>query len=640
MSTDAAQSVDRNILLRNLGLLARVDPALADRIGRTVPDGSVAVVPSRSGEPTASVQTPDGRRIWLHSRYHPADEAERFAGQLDADADNFCQVINGFGLGHHVKAVARRTGGQSLLIVVEPNLQILRAAFEHMDFAETLAPGRFVLLDSDDPGQLHEKLTPHSSVFMLGAQLLAHPSAERLDREFHARMRTALTDYAAFCRTSLVTLVGNARTTCTNIALNLPTLVATPPIDILADRFKGFPGVVVSAGPSLRKNVDQLAGVADRLVIVGVQTVLKPLLSMGVRPDFVTSLDYHEISRRFFEGIGDFGDIHLVAEPKANPRVIEAFGGPVSLLSNSFATLCLGPELGDRGGLRAGATVAHLAFYLAQYLGCDPIILIGQDLGFTGGVYYSPGVALHQAWRPELGRWVTMELKEWQRIVRSRQILRKAVDQQGRDIYTDEQMFTYVQQFERDFAQSPARVIDATEGGLAKKGAEAMPLAGAIQRFCTRPIPRERLAYRRETCWYDASRLAAGREAIARRREELAAFRRNCRQTAELLGKLQKLTDKPAEFNRRLRRVEELRRKVLGEQGTILRMVTDMSQLAELRKFSADRRLELDRLDGVEKVRRQLGRDAEFVKGLTDGCDELEELLKRTLRRFDEAGGD
>jgi hypothetical protein len=85
-------------------------------------------------------------------------------------------------------------------------------------------------------------------------------------------------------------------------------------------------------------------------------------------------------------------------------------------------------------------------------------------------VYYAPGVPIHDLWRPETNRFRTLEMLEWERIVRGREILRRIQDVDGHDIYTDEQMYTYLQQFERDFAATPARVIDATEGGAIKRG--------------------------------------------------------------------------------------------------------------------------------------------------------------------------
>src|SRR5262249_52349373 len=146
-------------------------------------------------------------------------------------------------------------------------------------------------------------------------------------------------------------------------------------------------------------------------------------------------------------------------------------------------------------------------------LGCDPIIFIGQDLAFTGHVYYAPGVAMHRAWTPELGRFVTLEMKEWQRIVRHRPILRKVDGADGRSLYTDEQMFTYLQQFERDFARAPQKIIDATQGGAAKRGTVAMPLSEAIASHCTKPLEPSRFDYLGRA-WYDASQLSPAREAL------------------------------------------------------------------------------------------------------------------------------
>jgi len=65
------------------------------------------------------------------------------------------------------------------------------------------------------------------------------------------------------------------------------------------------------------------------------------------------------------------------------------------------------------GQLPAGATVAHLAYYLGRYLGCDPVVLVGQDLGFTDGQYYAAGAAIHDVWAPELNEFNTLETMEW-----------------------------------------------------------------------------------------------------------------------------------------------------------------------------------------------------------------------------------
>lgn len=641
--------VTDDVYLRNMAALWRVDPRLAYAIDQLPIDASVRMEPSRAGPPTALVDLPDGRRHYLHSRYDPSAEADQFCRtQTDGDSQALVAVLCGLGLGHHVAPLLAQLGGDGVVIVVEPDLMTIKSALSCHDFSSIIAGRRLVFLTSDDKAELHARLDPHAAIMMLGTRFVAPPAMRVLNVEFQQRVRSLLTEYAAYSKMSLVTLLANARITCANIANNLPFYVATPPIDGLRGRFAGRPAVVVAAGPSLGRNVDQLRAARDRVVIIAVQTTLKPLLARGITPDFVTSLDFSDLSRRFFENVAADG-VFLVAEPKASWQVIDAFlGGPpgirgrparrLSLLDNVFARRCLGDELAARGGLRAGSTVAHLAFYLAEYLGCDPIILLGQDLGFTGGVYYTPGVTIHDAWRPELGRFATLEMKEWERIARMRPILRRATDVFGRPIYTDEQMSTYLQQFERDFAACAARVIDATEGGVRKSSTTVMPLADALHQFACRPIDREASEF--AAAALDSARLPAAAAALRKRLAELAEFRGLCEQTRALLAEMENLLDRPAEFDRRIVRVDELREMVFA-RGMIFQMVSDVSQLAELQKFSADRRLASDQsraaasgeMSAADRARRQLARDRRFVVALLEGCAALQSILESAVQR-------
>ncbi len=127
--------------------------------------------------------------------------------------------------------------------------------------------------------------------------------------------------------------------------------------------------------------------------------------------------------------------------------------------------------------------MAHLSVSLAEFLGCTTVVLVGQDLGFTDGLYYCPGTAVHRVWEAELSPWNTLEMMEWQRIARMRGSLQRREGLAGRPCLTDGQMSAYLQQFERDFARMRAagmRVVDATEGGLVKAHTEAATLAEAL----------------------------------------------------------------------------------------------------------------------------------------------------------------
>jgi len=628
------------IYVRNMAVLFRADPRLAQRIDECADDGSVVVEQAKTGMPTVAVRVPGSDRpLYLHSRVDPEAEARRLAESVDV-GDSLCYIVGGFGLGYHLRALFARFKGEAFIVVTEPNLRLLKAAMETVDLSELLAANRCIILTSTDKNEVQTRLEPHNTAMMMGAQFVTHAPSERAAGDFQAAMRKLLADHMTYCRMSLVTLVANSRITCRNVANNLPRFLSTPPIDVLRERFAGYPAVVVSAGPSLRRNIDQLAGLKGKAVIIAVQTTYKTLLGRGLVPDFVTTLDYHEMSQRFFEGVTDFSGTHLVAEPKVNWNVLDIYKGPVSVLANNFAGLILGRKLSARDGLKAGATVAHLSLYLAVYMGCDPIVLIGQDLGYTDNVYYLPGVAIHDLWRPELNRFYSIEMKEWERIVRARAILMKAKDIHGNDIYTDEQLFTYLQQFEGDFAAlPPGRVIDATEGGVRKTGAAVMSLAEVAARYCTKPLPAERFDYLRKLNWDDRSLLPAGRAEVEKRLHDIDEMGETCDRMLALLKELTGLVDRPAEFNRRIAEVDALRVRV-RQLIRAYEIISAVSQMAELQRFSADRRIAMDDLDEASRARRQLERDIRFVESIIEGVGVAREVLTECLARFDAAIGE
>jgi hypothetical protein len=642
------------IFLANMRQLWRANARLAQRIDDLPFDASLELQPSKSGPPTASVVTSDGRRIYLHSRYDPVREAAEFCKTLEKP-DAACIVLCGLGLGYHVKALFEIYGDESSILIGEPDLVTIKTALERTDLSKELSTGRIEFITDLEKAALHERLQRHFTLLMLGTLFAVPPVSRDYHADFHADFRQAIMDYAAFAKLSLVTLVKNAAITCKNIANNLPTYLSTPPADILRDRFKGFPAILVAAGPSLSKNINELAQLAPgespgaKCVIIAAQTTLRPLLARGIKPHFVTSLDFSEMSRQFFEGLDIPADTVLVAEPKASWHVIDTFRSAnvvqppsavnrshrVILLDNEFAHRCVGEDLAKRTPMEAGATVMHLAFYLAQWLGCDPIIFIGQDLAFTGHCYYSPGVAIHRAWSAETSRFCTLEMKEWERIVRHRSILRKVKDIDGRDIYTDDQMFTYLEQFERDFARCPATIIDATQGGARKTGAQVMSLSDAAKQFCRSTLDPRRFDYL-QSRWHDPTKLRPGGDRLRARLAELAEFHGLCKETRKLLAELQSLVNDPPRFNRRLVRVDELRT-LVQEHDLIFAMVRDVSQLGELQRFSADRGLTADDSAGGRRARRQLDRDIRFLDSLLEGAEQLRGILEESLARFDQA---
>jgi len=106
-------------------------------------------------------------------------------------------------------------------------------------------------------------------------------------------------------------------------------------------------------------------------------------------------------------------------------------------------------------------------------------------------------------------------------------------------------------------------------------------------------------------------------------------------ETADVLERLDKLVERPAEFNRLVARVDELRTRMSRYQTTY-ELVVSVSQVAELRRLRADRTILDDQEETPESARRRLRRDREYVAAFIDGCDYLEKTLPEALARVRE----
>jgi hypothetical protein len=463
---------------------------------------------------------------------------------------------------------------------------------------------------------------PQLAAISVGQRVIEHPISVQLHADFFATIRGLIEEFLAFGKTTVTTLLVNSRRTCENLARNIPWYVSSPHIGRLKNAMAGKPAIVVSAGPSLRKNKHLLKAASENAVIVSVQTTFQQLIDLGVEPDFVTSLDYHDISTQFFRNIPPGVRTELVAEPKASPEVFKLHPGPLSLLGNDFIEKLLAEMSLNHPQLTAGATVAHLAFYLAEHLGCNPIIFVGQDLGFADGLAYAPGTAYDDLWRTQTGRFETVEMLQWQRIVRDRAILRRVPDYQGKPTYTEERLYTYLQQFERDFLKSDRTIIDASEGGVAKRGARSMKLCDALEEFCRQPIERKVIAASAPS----AARLEEAAECLGKRCEEAERVQQVSRDTLPLLAAMRDNLSDQSQVNQLIGQIDTLRTAMNG-LGRVYQLITQLSQRSELDRYAADRRISASGLSGMERQRRQIERDMSNVEHLIAAADDFQSVV-------------
>ena len=175
-----------------------------------------------------------------------------------------------------MRELNNRLRGDAEIICFESSIPLLATALTCVDLEEPIRNGRLIIFTEVNKTELHGRLQTLSTLIMLGTQFVTRPPSQRAAPDAHERFAEAMTEVISVSRMTLMTMVSNAWITCRNIAMNLVHYVSTPPIDILKNRFAGVPGIVIAAGPSLSRNMDQLADPQRRAVRCAVHPVLLP----------------------------------------------------------------------------------------------------------------------------------------------------------------------------------------------------------------------------------------------------------------------------------------------------------------------------------------------------------------------------
>jgi len=560
-----------NYYQKNIQALAAVNPHLAEQLTQTS-TAAAEIIQTRAAVPSVRLSDAGGRSITLHSAVDPLREAQRLVASQYKPGTNTC-LVYGFGLGYHLDALIEKLPDNASVLVVEPQVSIFNLALFVRDLSRLFANRNIFWAVGED---IYQVPAHFGEVFRVtsieGFSIITHNPSIRLCGDYFNILD-------ALCRKWIVAVGGNfltnvqaVRKYLSNTLENIMAVAKHPPIKKLFGRFRNVPALVVSAGPSLDRNLDLLRVLEHSALLICVDTSLGPLYRSGIRPHLVLAGDPSELNFRHLEGLGETGAA-LVAEPMTHPRIVSEFKGKKFIMSfNETLMRKLSEFMGDFGTVKAWGSISTGAFDLARRLGCDPIVFVGQDLSFTGGRYYAHGTYQEQRWLRELSNLVTLDEIHRRRMVNENNL--KAVDIFGRPVGTSKVLDAYRQYFEREISETSARVINATEGGVGFLGVENLPLEEVLWRFARKhqPIRQTISKVRSHRSKKEISQLFHYLKGISGELEKMCL---SCNQGFELAREIhqQQSDDCKADFNK----IEDIYVK-LHKQKETLEMVGNANQ--------------------------------------------------------------
>jgi hypothetical protein len=439
----------------------------------------------------------NSREVRLHSAYDPDLEAERAVDAFSTGRATMI-AVSGVALGYHLDCLRRKF----------PDKQIV--AIEHDPEVVTIArrvyprhlEGVTVITSSAGLSSVFEEI---DIAGFRGIAHYIHRPSYLLYKDFYDAIIRDMGQYVSSKISDLLTRFEFEERWIRNILANAKYLFTSARVLGLFSAFDGCPGVIVSAGPSLRGNVRLLGRMRDRALIVAVDTAAPVLQRNNIDPHIIMTLDAQKYSIKHFLGLRGNGAA-LLADMVCYPTVIRSYRGPRILSTTSKYYTSSGGELKREttpimgwiekyadpiGDIQSGGSVSTSAFDLLLNLGCSPIVLVGQDLAYTGREIHCSGTYHNDEWLARSSRLLNLDTIN-QNVIRKRKIKYvQAYGGAGR-VISDFVLDLYRVWFEDSAGKVKVPVINATEGGARIANTDERSLQTLIDQYPVRsPSPGE-----------------------------------------------------------------------------------------------------------------------------------------------------
>jgi hypothetical protein len=329
---------------------------------------------SKTGHLTCLCEKNNGEKFLIHSKYAPIQEAARMVKAQLKGYDFFEKVIvYGFGCGHHIRELQKIVEDNVEIEVWETNIAFFYEVLKQDDFTNIFKDKRLKIKITQ---QINEFFSEFESLDSNKVAIIIHQPSLRLIPKFLHPFQLAMEKFLV----KMTTINNFSHVLKENFLSN--TSLEHSSIASFVQQFENVPVIMVSAGPSLEKNIHLLHEAQKHSLVCCVGTALKPLLNSGIHPDFFMMIDPKD---QVFEQIEDICDLNipLFYLSTVNKNVPLKYKGPKFIVYQEGYLLA--EEYAHREGIpiiRSGGSVATALFDLLLKFGFSSICLVGQDLAY------------------------------------------------------------------------------------------------------------------------------------------------------------------------------------------------------------------------------------------------------------------
>lgn len=562
----------------------------------------------------------DGQRYRFNSAFRPLQEAERWAAQYKLDYMENIILLFGLGNGIFARSLMKRMGERDSLIVYEPSSRIFRMILEQEDISDLLSNPHICILT--------EGINEQDFYFILEGCLewrnvnalcvCEHPGYKELFIDSFRRFVKQIADNVDLVHAQKHTMAHFAHESIFNMFFNMQYLSKANILGDFTGKIpEGLSAIIVAAGPSLDKNIEELKRAQGKAFILAVDSAVNILLDRGIPFDAMISVDARKnpayLSRE------ECRDIPLFCMLLSRTHILLNHRGKKIFVMGGF---CIDDYYQEAGHpflpIELGGSVATAAFAVCVKLGFQKIVLIGQDLAYSGEVTHAGG-KIKKIVNEDVGQ---EEIDGWH----------------GDKVKSRYDWIFYRNWFESAIQQlSGIQVIDATEGGALIHGSEVMALSEVIDAYCTQAFSMKELLIQAPPTFQEEE-FQSIREKLQHMEKEMKSIKRNSEEAAMICSQainLVKQCGQDVSLNKQVKRLDALNHQMISQPvyGFLDYYVTDtaVEDMKDINKVTGSK--EQDTLDAYTSAKALYDSMIQAVKDLSgEQLKESVNIVKKHLQ--------
>lgn len=458
-------------------------------------------------------------------------------------------IFCGFGNGMYVRKFLQDGDESTRILVYEPSLELFRFVMQHIDVSDLFLNERLQLLvgeaGRDELDVALDAFLDYPDLAHLIHQV--YPNYKRIFREAvrdsEDRVELAYNKVVA----SQNLLINDGESYYRNSVHNTAVFANSRSLrDLYQKAPKDMPAIIVASGPSLDKNIEELKKAKGKCLLIAADSAIRALLRHGIEPDCYVTIDGKKNPAHFQDERVPYLPVFCTLCSNyislTKQKGVSFFVNDLNAYVNHFM------EQHEKifPVLYMGGSVANGAMALAGALELKTVILVGQDLAYTGNKTHASETV--------------RGMKNIDVNTLPTNVMLDGYD--GEEVLSSYEFKIYRDWFEAYIAEhKDMRVINATEGGAMIHGAENLSLSEAIAECCIKEFPAREILESAAPFFTEKEReeFSAFMEAVPDKMREMRKVAKDgIREYSKMLDLVHRGKLNGGELNRLFQRTEEI----------------------------------------------------------------------------------